>query len=78
MGLGGIVGWEGRGGKGDGETFGGVACFVFAEPGEVFIFEPGHVGVVVGVVLLFGPFRHGFEKLLGLGLGWLSSDVRVF
>jgi len=37
------------------KTFGGVGSFVFAEPGEVFVLDPGHVGVIVGVVFLARP-----------------------
>ncbi len=37
------------------KTFGGVGSFVFAEPGEVFVLDPRHVGVVVGVVFLARP-----------------------
>lgn len=55
--------WEGeeRGGEPQGEegridAFGGVASFVLAEPCQVFVLEPGHGGVVSGVVLLFEPF----------------------
>ena len=40
-------------------TFGGIAGFVLPEPGKVFVFKPGDVGVVVCIVLLFRPFRHG-------------------
>jgi len=44
---------EGRGEK----TFGGVGSFVFTEPLEVFVFHPGHVGVVVGIVFFTGPLH---------------------
>ncbi len=39
----------------DGNTFGGVGCLILAEPGEVFVLKPGHVAVVVLVVLLAVP-----------------------
>lgn len=44
-----------RGGR---NTFGCITGFILAEPGEVFVFEPGDVGGVVFVVFLAGPFRH--------------------
>ena len=78
-GGGGGVGGGGGGGvkKGKGKkerTFGGVTCLVFSKPCEIFIFNPGHVGVVVGIVLFLGPFRH-----VGLVFEddnfWLSLEV---
>ena len=39
------------------ETFGGVGSFVLAPVAEDFVFDPGHVVVVGGVVLLLGPLH---------------------
>lgn len=55
---GGGKGGECRGGRGIGITFGSVARFVLPEPGEVLVFEPGNVGIVVFVILLARPFGH--------------------
>lgn len=39
-------------------TLGSVARFIFTEPGKVFIFKPGHIRVVVRIVLLLCPLCH--------------------
>lgn len=44
-------------GEGKG-TFDGVGSFILAPVAEDFVFDPGHVGGVVLVVLLFGPVCH--------------------
>ncbi len=43
--------------RGDGVTFGGVGGFVFAPVAEDFVFDPRHVGVVVGIVLFLCPLH---------------------
>ena len=48
-------------------TFDGVGGFVLAPVAEDFVFDPGHVGCVVLIVLLFGPVGHDsdrFQRLL--------------
>lgn len=70
-------GGKGGGKRGEGNTFGGITGFILAEPGEVFVFEPGDVGGVVFVVFLAGPFRHflcGFSSLAFFGGGRASSS----
>lgn len=49
----------GEGGGKDGRklTFGRVGSFVFAEPFEVFVLHPGHIGVIVRVVFLTRPLH---------------------
>lgn len=51
------VGWSENLGRGDG-TFRGVRSLILSEPGEILIFDPWHVVIVVIVILLFGPFSH--------------------
>ena len=36
-------------------TFGGIARLVLAEPSEIFVLEPGNVGIVVLIVLFAVP-----------------------
>ncbi len=61
--LGGLFPWlvgrvaGGVGRKRERETFDGVGRLVLAEPGEVFVLQPGHVRVVVGVVFLASPLH---------------------
>lgn len=51
--------WRGeRRGERGGLTFGGVGGLVLAEPGEVFVLDPGHVVFAVLVVLFLCPVRH--------------------
>ena len=49
-------------------TFDGVGGFVLAPVAEDFVFDPGHVGGVVFIVLLLSPLGHG--------CGWWSV-IRV-
>ncbi len=79
---GGVFGWmdgggEGKWGGGRGNTFGGITGFILAEPGEVFVFEPGDVGGVVFVVFLAGPFCH-FFPLFPLGFSFLVVFFGLF
>ncbi len=53
--------------RGDGVTFGGVGGFVFAPVAEDFVFDPRHVGVVVGIVLFLCPLHD-------LLLAWNSAS----
>ena len=48
-------------------TFDGVGGFVLAPVAEDFVFDPGHVGVVVLIVFLLGPVGHD--------CGWVGSKV---
>lgn len=50
-------------------TFGDVAGFVLAEPGQVFVFHPGDPGFVLRVVLFLCPLHFGW-------LGWMCVCVR--
>ena len=55
--------------KGKG-TFDGVGGFVLAPVAEDFVFDPGHVGGVVFIVLLLGPVGHGCGWWL---VGWMGA-----
>lgn len=72
----GEAGWEDRcgGGKGErkrGQTLGGITRFVvLGEVAEVEVFQPWDPGLVLGVVLGFGPLRpRGFLDFAGGVLG---------
>ena len=55
-------------------TFGRVRGLVLAEPGQVFVLQPGHVRVVVLVVLLARPGLLFVRHLLGGLWSLLSAD----
>ena len=59
-------------GEGKG-TFDGVGGFILAPVAEDFVFDPGHVGVVVFIVLLLGPVSHGRGWWLVV---WVLEAVR--
>lgn len=65
-----LAAWE-VGGMGGRSTFCDVACFVLAEPGEVLFLHPGYVGLIVGVVFVFGPLHFAQVLLYWIWVGWL-------